>query len=86
MAVFYDVAKKSVNRRAYSELRSYQSGHHHPEGMEASLREMEAADAEADEQAGAGEWLRRIAPIGALSMWDDWSKDVQVSHPRLILA
>ena len=39
-ALFYDVAKKSVDAQAYgAALRDHQKSHYHPDGMEGSLRQ-----------------------------------------------
>jgi ectoine hydroxylase-related dioxygenase (phytanoyl-CoA dioxygenase family) len=63
-ALFYDVAKKSVDAQAYGKLRDHQKSHYHPEGMEGSLQAMEAYV----QQQGV-----HHRAVAAKSMWDDWS-------------
>jgi ectoine hydroxylase-related dioxygenase (phytanoyl-CoA dioxygenase family) len=71
MALFYDVAKKSVDARAYGSLRQHQHRHYKPEAMEGSLKAMEE---HMRQQRGYPDSM----PIGERSMWDDWSPEVQI--------
>ena len=69
-ALFYDVAKKSVNRHAYRELRTFQPQHYQPARMEQSLRAMEAEAGGAEEE----EYYGSEEPTG---LWADWSGEVR---------
>ena len=69
-ALFYDVAKKSVNRYAYRELRSFQPQHYQPARMEQSLLAMEAEPGGAEEE----EYYASEEPTG---LWADWSEEVR---------
>ena len=72
MAIFYDVAKKDTDARAYgASLRQSQLEHFNPDGMEGSLQAMEAYV----EQRGG--YPVAAAASGYSSLWADWSDAVR---------